>query len=130
MNSLYNYELLDAEYTFEVTSYYVMNWKGPRKTTFLHYHPTYEIILEAFLKIPSHRDGHLNPVRIDVLKNFGYFSTESNGHLSEYLAWYRKRPEDLDKWIEKIDNFGGGATAGYLNYLTTRQNFFETDFLF
>lgn len=29
-------------------------------------------------------------VRIDMLKNFGYYSTESNGHLSEYVAWYRK----------------------------------------
>ena len=35
------------------------------------------------------------PVRIDILKRFGYFSTESNGHLSEYLPWYRKRPEEL-----------------------------------
>ena len=32
-------------------------------------------------------------VRIDVLKRFGFYSTESNGHLSEYLPWYRKRPE-------------------------------------
>jgi alpha-galactosidase len=30
-------------------------------------------------------------VRIDVLKRFGFYSTESNGHLSEYLPWYRKR---------------------------------------
>ena len=29
-------------------------------------------------------------VRIDVLDKFGYFSTESNGHLSEYLPWYRR----------------------------------------
>jgi alpha-galactosidase len=32
--------------------------------------------------------------RMDVLRHFGYWSTESNGHLSEYLPWYRKR-EDL-----------------------------------
>ena len=32
-------------------------------------------------------------LRIDVLKRFGVYSTESNGHLSEYLPWYRKRPE-------------------------------------
>ena len=25
-------------------------------------------------------------VRIDILKRFGYYSTESNGHLSEYVA--------------------------------------------
>ena len=39
-------------------------------------------------------------VRIDVLKNFGYYSTESNGHLSEYVAWYRKRPDEVEKWID------------------------------
>ena len=26
-------------------------------------------------------------IRLDVMKNFGYYSTESNGHLSEYLMW-------------------------------------------
>ena len=34
-------------------------------------------------------------LRIDVLKRFGVYSTESNGHLSEYLPWYRKRPDEL-----------------------------------
>ena len=34
-------------------------------------------------------------VRIDVLKRFGVYSTESNGHLSEYLPWYRKRPDEI-----------------------------------
>ena len=34
-------------------------------------------------------------MRIDVLKRFGYYSTESNGHLCEYLPWYRKRPDEI-----------------------------------
>ena len=34
-------------------------------------------------------------VRLDMLRRFGYFSTESNGHLSEYVPWYRKRPKDI-----------------------------------
>ena len=34
-------------------------------------------------------------MRIDVLKRFGFYSTESNGHLSEYLLWYRKRPDEI-----------------------------------
>ncbi len=38
-------------------------------------------------------------VRIDILKRFGYYSTESNGHLSEYVAWYRKRPDEIKDWI-------------------------------
>ena len=27
-----------------------------------------------------------------MLKRFGFYSTEFNGHLTEYLPWYRKRP--------------------------------------
>ncbi|TIT26380.1 MAG: alpha-glucosidase/alpha-galactosidase, partial [Mesorhizobium sp.] len=39
-------------------------------------------------------------LRIDVLKRFGVYSTESNGHLSEYLPWYRKRPDEITRWID------------------------------
>ena len=39
-------------------------------------------------------------VRIDILRRFGYYSTESNGHLSEYLPWYRKRPDEIMDWID------------------------------
>ena len=66
-------------------------------------------------------------IRLDVMKNFGYYSTESNGHLSEYLMWYRKRPEDMEKWI----NFScwiQGETAGYLRECKECRNWFETDF--
>jgi alpha-galactosidase len=55
------------------------------------------------------------PVRIDVLRRFGYFSTESNGHLSEYVPWYRKRPDEIHKWIYN-GTWIGGRTAGYLNH--------------
>ena len=39
-------------------------------------------------------------VRIDVLRRFGAFSTESSGHLSEYVPWYRKRPREIRRWID------------------------------
>ena len=55
------------------------------------------------------------PVRLDILRRFGYFSTESNGHLSEYLPWYRKRPAELERWIDK-SSWINGETAGYLNH--------------
>lgn len=32
-----------------------------------------------------------DPVRFDVMEHFGYFLTESSGHLSEYIPYYRKR---------------------------------------
>lgn len=54
------------------------------------------------------------PCRMDVMRRFGYFSTESNGHLSEYLPWYRKRPAELERWIYK-GSWIGGRTAGYLD---------------
>ena len=66
-------------------------------------------------------------VRIDVLKRFGYYSTESNGHLSEYLPWYRKRPEEITNWIHSSD-WIHGETGGYLRYCTENRNWFETDF--
>jgi len=66
-------------------------------------------------------------VRIDVLKRFGYYSTESNGHLSEYLPWYRKRPEEIQNWIS-LDDWIHGETGGYLRYTTENRNWFETEF--
>ena len=39
-------------------------------------------------------------VRLDVLKRFGYYSTESNGHLREYVPWYRKRINEINQWID------------------------------
>lgn len=66
-------------------------------------------------------------VRIDVLKNFGYYSTESNGHLSEYVSWYRKRPEELENWID-LGVWINGETGGYLRVCREGRNWFEDDF--
>lgn len=66
-------------------------------------------------------------VRIDVLRRFGYYSTESNGHLSEYLPWYRKRTKDIKKWID-LSAWIHGETGGYLRVCTEGRNWFETDF--
>ena len=66
-------------------------------------------------------------VRIDVLRRFGLFSTESNGHLSEYLPWYRKRPERIADWIS-TDAWIHGETGGYLRNCREGRGWFETDF--
>ena len=58
----------------------------------------HEKLLAGFKKHPVY--SKQEKVRIDILERFGYFSTESNGHLSEYLPWYRKRPDEIDKWID------------------------------
>jgi alpha-galactosidase len=66
-------------------------------------------------------------VRIDVLRRFGFYSTESNGHLSEYLPWYRKRRDQIANWIS-TDDWIHGETGGYLRHTTETRNWFETEF--
>lgn len=66
-------------------------------------------------------------VRIDILKNFGYYSTESNGHLSEYVSWYRKRPDEVSKWID-LGDWINGETGGYLRVCREGRNWFEEDY--
>jgi alpha-galactosidase len=34
-----------------------------------------------------------DPVRFEMLKHFGYFVSESSGHFSEYVPYFRKRPD-------------------------------------
>ncbi len=66
-------------------------------------------------------------VRIDMMRHFGYFSTESNGHLSEYVPWYRKHTENIHKYID-LGVWIDGETGGYLRVCTEGRNWFETDF--
>ena len=66
-------------------------------------------------------------VRMDIIRRFGYFSTESNGHLSEYLPWYRKRLDEIGDWIS-TEAWILGETGGYLRVCTESRNWFETDF--
>ena len=42
-----------------------------------------------------------DPIRFDMMKHFGYFITESSGHLSEYLPYYRKRTDLIEKYCRK-----------------------------
>ena len=86
---------------------------------------TSEELLEAFEKHPVY--SKTEKVRIDVLRRFGYYSTESNGHLSEYVPWYRKRPKEIKKWID-LSSWINGETGGYLRVCTEGRNWFETEF--
>ena len=82
-------------------------------------------LLEGFEKHPAY--SKTEKVRIDVLRRFGYFCTESNGHLSEYVPWYRKRAKEIRKWID-MSSWINGETGGYLRVCTEGRNWFKTDF--
>jgi alpha-galactosidase len=53
-------------------------------------------------------------VRGEVLRHFGYFMTESTGHLSEYLPYFRKNQRALDTYCDE-PSFGG-ETGAYYKY--------------
>jgi len=82
-----------------------------------------------FLSLKDKRDGRdLNPilranlekpeyyanekVRGEVMRHFGYFMTESTGHLSEYLPWFRSSARALKAYCDE-PAFGGESGAYY-----------------
>src|ERR1700719_1120324 len=62
------------------------------------------------------------PVRIDLMKHFGYFVTESSGHASEYVPYFRKSAQMVEKdlvprFTDKVNYwFQFGRTGGYLQH--------------
>ena len=53
-------------------------------------------------------------VRGETMRHFGYLMTESTGHLSEYLPYFRKNAKALGLYCDE-PGFGG-ETAAYLNW--------------
>ncbi len=39
------------------------------------------------------------PVRFEIMEEFGYFVTESSRHMSEYVPWYQHEPETMKPFI-------------------------------
>jgi len=53
-------------------------------------------------------------VRGEVMRHFGYFMTESTGHLSEYVPWFRSSKRALGLYCDQPAF--GGASGAYYNY--------------
>ncbi|MFW6181196.1 MAG: alpha-glucosidase/alpha-galactosidase, partial [Spirochaetota bacterium] len=51
-------------------------------------------------------------VRAEVFRHFGYFMTETTGHLSEYVPWFRKNRAALELYCNE-PGFGGESGAYY-----------------
>lgn len=65
-------------------------------------------------------------VRCEVMRHFGYFMTESTGHLSEYLPYFRKNQAALDLYCDQPD-FGGETGAYYKYGLMLEEKFLKRD---
>jgi len=58
-------------------------------------------------------------VRKDMMLHFGAYITESSGHLSEYLPYYRKRKDLMEKYIRP--GYDGGSSFYADNWPIWRQ---------
>lgn len=56
-------------------------------------------------------------VRAEVFRHFGYFMTETTGHMSEYVPWFRKNKRAMDLYCDE-PGFGG-ETGAYYNWCKT-----------
>jgi alpha-galactosidase len=65
-------------------------------------------------------------VRGEVMRHFGYFMTESTGHLSEYLPYFRKNRKALDLYCDE-PAFGGESGAYYKYSLALAEKFTTLD---
>jgi alpha-galactosidase len=74
------------------------------------------------------------PVRIDLMRHFGYFVTESSGHASEYVPYFRKSAtmvnEELSpRFTSSGDHwFDFARTGGYLRHCIERLAYAQADF--
>lgn len=82
--------------------YLEYKWKGK---------DAYPLIREAITSRPEIYNQEI--VRNEMFLNLDYYVTESSGHNSEYNAWFRKRP-DL---IEKYCTHGTGWNPGVYGYI-------------
>jgi len=67
-------------------------------------------------------------VRGEVARHFGYFMTESSGHLSDYLPWFRKNRAVLEEYCDQ-PGLGGEAGFSYAFQKMTEEKFGATDYL-
>ncbi len=65
-------------------------------------------------------------VRGEVMRHFGYFMTESTGHLSEYLPYFRKNAKALGLYCDE-PAFGGESGAYYKYCVDLAKKFAKTD---
>lgn len=84
----------------------------------------YPLIKKAILENEEIRNRE--QVRNEMFLKLDYYITESSGHNSEYVAWFRKRPDLIEKYCTHGTNWNPGAYAFILNrYLETEKSWRE-----
>jgi alpha-galactosidase len=84
--------------------YLKYQWKGQ---------DAYPLIRKAVTERPEVYNEEM--VRNEMFLHLDYYSTESSGHNSEYNAWFRKRPDLIEKYCTHGTGWNPGVYAYILN---------------
>ena len=68
------------------------------------------------------------PVRNEMFRYLRYYPTESSGHNSEYNAWFRKRPDLIEKYCTHGTGWNPGEHAYILNEYLGREDTWENEY--
>lgn len=66
-------------------------------------------------------------VRNEMFLNLDYYVTESSGHNSEYNAWFRKRPDLIEKYCTHGTGWNPGAYGYILNEYLKREDTWKSE---
>ena len=97
--------------------YLEYKWKGK---------DAYPLLREAVLN--KKEIYNEEPVRNEMFLNLGYYPTESSGHNSEYNAWFRKRPDLIEKYCIHGTGWNPGAYAYILDEYIEKGKTWEEEF--
>ncbi|GGH73739.1 alpha-galactosidase [Pullulanibacillus pueri] len=79
----------------------------------------YPLIREAVLKRPEIYNEE--QVRNEMFLHLDYYVTESSGHNSEYNAWFRKRPDLIEKYCTHGTGWNPGEYAMTIKHAEERR---------
>ena len=68
------------------------------------------------------------PVRNEMFRYLRYYPTESSGHNSEYNAWFRKRPDLIEKYCTHGTGWNPGEHAYILKEYLGREDTWENEY--
>ena len=63
-----------------------------------------------------------------MFRKLGYFNTESSGHNSEYVSWFRKRPDLIEKYCTHGTGWNPGAYGYILDEYLGREDTWEKEY--
>jgi len=101
------------------TSFYLdFKWNGK---------DAYPLIFDKVINDPD--IANQEQVRNEMFLHFKLYPTESSGHNSEYLAWFRKRPDLIEKYCTHGTGWNPGRYAYILNEYLDAEETWESRFI-